>query len=247
MTIIKIISDLHLNTKSKENDFFLDENLFIDYINTTLQDCEHLIIVGDLFETWESIWWKDHITKFNQICLDYPLLTSLLLNKIQLEKIIYVIGNHDSVVKRKRLIPNIQSKKLIQIEQVFIYIEHGHRADIFNSKISIVGKLITWMFSILERIGLTEIDNNIRRMRYMVPPNLVDEQNYIDYGKKLHEKTNADLIILGHTHKPCIKKEDVFYIINSGKCCDRYNIFDETTIQINENRFTISQQEVRLC
>lgn len=251
MTTIKVISDLHINVKnSKEEDFCLNDEKFIKYINATLEQCSYILIVGDLFETWESLKWQDHVTKFRKIVASRPTLIDILTIYMEKEEIIYINGNHDAIVRLEELMPDVSFTFIDKIENITIVAEHGHKADIFSRKINTIGKFLTWVAGWLERLGWIDLDRNFRRMGYYLAGRNTSKETYHKYAKKLKRKYDADIVIFGHTHRPEITKikdkDTSFSYINTGKCCDKRDEFDETTITITDGTYDIIQKTIKL-
>ena len=99
---IKVISDMHLNIKGHgDNDFLVEDTKFINYMKETCENYDHLILNGDIFDTWESKKWLDYVNTFNEIVKDRIFIALEIFKSLIDKKIIYVVGNHDAIVKEK--------------------------------------------------------------------------------------------------------------------------------------------------
>jgi len=85
--MIYFLSDVHLGIYKREIDK-QREDFFLTFINKIKNDCEHLYIVGDLFDYWFE--YKYVIPKYF-----YRTITALHDLRASGAKIDYLMGNHD--------------------------------------------------------------------------------------------------------------------------------------------------------
>lgn len=246
MITLKFISDLHINTKTDDNDFYLNETKFIKYINKVCIECDFLIVLGDMFEAWETLEFDAHVEKMKLIIEDRIGLIAIINKWINEGKLIYVNGNHDAVCRTHNVFPYVKREFFYEAENTKIYAEHGHRADIFCSgKLSIIGQFLTWIRGWLERLGFTDIDNDISILKNAVAKPFEDSI-YLNWAKKLYKRYKADVILFGHTHDVRYTSGNNFTYVNTGKCCSRVNQFDEVTIELKHGTHKISFDVVNL-
>jgi len=247
-TTLAIYSDFHIGTKENNDDFKIDEKLFIEYINASIKKYDIVIFNGDVFELWQGKSWNNDLKTFDNIREARPLITNYIINSIKASKIEYIIGNHDWILYQKQIIPLIKSHYSYNSPNGLIWIEHGHKPDIFNNRWSIFGKFITWITGWIERCIYNDIDIKIAKLLDLNITANTSRLPYIKYAEKLIKKMNLNIIALGHTHRPYRQsitvnnqhKPCIASYIDTGKCCDS-NHLDETIIRIGDTNNTIYQ------
>ena len=183
------VSDLHLGDGSATDDFaeHRHREAFEWFLDEVEADGGELTLVGDIFELWQA--------SLHDIRGRYFRLYRRILNHRLLR------GNHDSAYRAppEWLWPD-------PVEPVLLA-EHGHQADIWNSTLGIVGRSVTWAAAVLERLGWRDVDNwKFRHMPTPVShPRLLPLNHYADYARKRAAETGAQLVVLGHTHRPGLR------------------------------------------
>lgn len=244
--IIKVISDLHINVKKLENDFLIDDDKFIKYITDICENSNLVVINGDLFELWETLQWKRHLVHFKKIINERNAICNVLFKYILSGKIVYISGNHDDIIRLKNILP-ITDRYILKHNGTTVLFEHGHMADVTNSKYEFIGKFFSFIGGWLERIFDKDIDLKVKRIaNKMIPGNVINDNKLYSYAKKLSKQFKANLVVFGHTHRPMIKDDGEFVYINSGFGCDRVNQLTETTITINKTDCLVKQDTITL-
>ena len=183
------VSDLHLADGSPADDFNEGSHraAFEWFLEHEVEaDGGELILVGDVFELWQA--------SLRGIREYYGPLFWRLFNYRLLR------GNHDSAYRAppEWLWPDPVEPALLA--------EHGHRADVWNSQLSIVGRGVTVAAGLLERLGLRGVDDYAWRHlpTPVTEPAKFGKALYLDYVRRRARKTGAHLVILGHTHEPLL-------------------------------------------
>ncbi len=172
---VYIVSDVHLNNdpydkhSNKENPERKNFQKFLTELNTSFSSDDQVILIlnGDIFDITGSWYnsvlpWDDDKEKVENILKDLVLEiienNQLIINELcqllkhQSSKIVYVIGNHDSLLGeysgvqeliRDKLLHGIPQELKIDKQISFVksfehpdlglYVEHGHRFDPFNT------------------------------------------------------------------------------------------------------------------
>jgi len=201
-------SDLHLGDGGPADDFGEDDHrdAFEWFLEHEVEpDGGDLTLLGDVFELWQC--------DLAPIQEHYGNLFWRLRN-YRLTR-----GNHDS---RLRMPPDW---KLIEEEhgrpKVQLVAEHGHRADPLNSSFIFVGWTVTVVAGVLERLGFRDVDKKAWHSK-LIPtpitrPRRFSPEHYANYARRLARKTGAEIVILGHTHKPTLARlEDGTVYANCG-------------------------------
>ncbi len=183
-----------------------------------------LILLGDIFELWQNKRWVLERERH------------ALFDLVEEEHVEYVEGNHDSSMEA----PERWTYTEPGNAWPSIVAEHGHRADLWNSDLGIVGRVLTGVAGFLERLGLTWIDD----FRWRHTPTPVNSPRrfrgslYADYAKTVAKETGASLVVLGHTHKPMLADLGETLLANTG-CCTRKD-FLLSYVELNGQHVTLS-------
>lgn len=179
-----IISDTHVGDRQANRNLPSLLSLLEDF---SQKDCV-LVLNGDAFD----------FSKF----LGFDERHRIFLSVIQkFKKVIYIEGNHDWFVSGLRdVFPNISFKKkiILRIDNKIIKIAHGHQTDSAVMKHPALARTFTrinkWIY---ELIGI-DLQHRLRQT-WMVQKFLLQRQE----KKLVRMETQANVIIAGHTHRPC--------------------------------------------
>lgn len=188
-SLLYFASDLHLGDGSDANDSKGHRAAFEWFLEHEVEaDRGELTLLGDIFELWQcdlkSI--REHYDGLFWRLHNYRLIR----------------GNHDSAYRKppEWYWPN-------RVQPVLLA-EHGHRADIWNWRLGFVGHGLTIAAGLLERLGLTWIDDY--RWRHLptpvTHPNRFKPDLYAKYARRRARKTGARIVVLGHTHAPSLNR-----------------------------------------
>jgi UDP-2,3-diacylglucosamine pyrophosphatase LpxH len=193
-----ILSDLHLDLENKITDEILH-----NYLQTALNENYIIILNGDIIDII-----KNELINFQR---EYDRIKQKYRNTIELlsnERIIYIKGNHDAVLKRLNIHSNIRNEYDIIYDNYEIHIEHGSQYDLPNGKCHCIGDLIARCWSCCN-------------------PRILLSEDFVDHLEDVEEKTshkklkkhifNYDLTIFGHTHMSYLKTNHLNKIyLNTG-------------------------------
>mgnify|MGYP000845682341 CR=1 FL=1 len=236
--MIYFLSDVHLGIYKRETDKEREE-FFLSFINKIKNDCEHLFIVGDLFDYWFE--YKYVIPKYF-----YRTITALYDLRASGTKIDYLMGNHDFghrnffseeldiAVHKGDIQPIIQEKKF--------YISHGDGkikndyAYNFVKKI-FRHKLSLWLYLKLHPdwgIGLASHSSKESR-KYSDKKRFGTEDSLETFAK---EKIDAgfDFVIMGHRHllKLTQYKNGVYCNLGEWFKSPHFAVFDGNTLSLKD-------------
>ena len=250
------ISDLHLGDGSRTDDFNRDRELieFLDYVESKASE---LIIVGDLFELWQS--------DLERVLFAHDKVIKRLLSLREKIKLTYVIGNHDYIP----FIRFIDSALGIELEyrntENSIVAEHGNKYDIFNSYKNPLrsikwplGKRMALFAAAAERFlhkdadvwlsnRVEDIDSFLHQAISMQNKVTPSSKQYIDQGGHFGEFSDAaikhiekgsKIVIFGHTHRPQLDIINNGIYANCGTWTDdampTYIAYNKNNIQLRE-------------
>jgi len=201
------LSDIHLGDGSKSDDFHRDAEL-IKFLEWTDKRAHEIVIVGDLYELWQS--------KLEKIFWAHAAVIRALDERR--DKVYFVHGNHDALPFSK-LTPSQYSKD-------GVWAVHGHQFDTFNNfenpLLSLkwpIGKYITVLVAGLERIIHPDSDVWLKKMYdkfgdFKVKAallqnkkyNITDLDQHIFVIENLRQQNLAPITIMGHSHNAELKE-----------------------------------------
>jgi len=193
-----ILSDTHIGDRHSNKYLPSLFSLLDEY---SQRDNCHLILNGDILDLAKTL-------KFDE---RHRLFFSLVS---RFHQITYIEGNHDWFVSGLRdVIPHISFKKelLLHLNNKIVRVIHGHQTDFWSYRLSKITRFLIrlnrWFYD------LTNIDaqHYVRKTR-LVQKFLLERQE-----KKLIRKENiANVLIAGHTHRPCVREEYNTLYYNTG-------------------------------
>jgi len=193
-----IISDVHVGDRHSNK--FLPGLFSILEKYSQYENC-HLILNGDIIDFAKT-------PNFDE---RHRILFTLIG---KFHKITYIEGNHDwFVAGLKDVIPCISFKHelLLRLDNKIIRIVHGHQTDKWASKYSRFNRFLIrvnrWIYDLIN----IDIQHKLRST-WLVQKFLLERQE-----KKLIRKENiANVLIAGHTHRPCVREYDGILYYNTG-------------------------------
>ena len=196
-----VISDLHLCDNSSANDF-KKTDLLLQFFEE-FRD-EKIVLDGDIFE-----------------CLQAPLEKIVFYNSEVVRAIInlkdkeILWGNHDHAFR-----------KVFQETYVSggIFIHHGHQFDIYNKDPGFIGAKVAEIIGWFERVihhdtdeWLKGIAEYARRITPVDSEYLGDLSEYRDGAEYILKNIeDINLVIMGHTHSPSLKRVKGGLYLNVG-------------------------------
>ena len=193
------VSDLHIcNGKSGVDDFRPHVGAFIKFVREVVKLPENaLYVVGDFLELDQA-----HL---EEILCNYQTLWEML-------RYIKVIpGNHDEVLSA---IDFALAWEILPTEYIKeyngkrFYITHGHQWDKFNKPGTSIGHIVTGLWTYAEQVGAAE--QPIQKIINTLLPLGTQE------AVKAAKVKNCEYVIMGHDHRPRVKKMNGIAVYNCG-------------------------------
>ena len=220
-------SDLHLGDGSPADDFAEGGHraAFEWFLQHEVEaDGGELVLVGDVFELWqcELSHVREHYGSLFWQVHNYRLIR----------------GNHDAAYRKP------PEWRWPDGCRPLVLAEHGHQADPLNSSLGFVGRTVTAVAGLVERLGWRDVDQNTWRWKWMptpvTRPDRFPPDHYPNYARRRARETGAHLVILGHTHRPALVRlgADVLYA-NCG--CWVSSSFAGSFVRVVEGRVLLAQ------
>lgn len=234
--MIYFVSDVHIGIYKREIDK-KREDFFLAFINKIKKDCEHLYIVGDLFDFW---------FEYKQVIPKYFYRTVAALHDLKAAgvEIDYVMGNHDFghkdfflkelgiEVHKDDIQPIIKGRKF--------YISHGDGkikndyAYNFIKKI-LRNRLSLWLYLKLHPdCGIRLASRSSRGSRkYSDKKNYGSKDNLELFAKEKIDK-GFDFIVMGHSHQLKLShyKQGVYCNLGEWLNNPHFAVFDGANIKL---------------
>jgi len=203
-----IISDLHLASGGRRDDFEKNRSKFKSFLKMVKKQKAQLIIAGDFLELWQTS------------LIDIATIYSDILNQLISIGTKMVIGNHDYYLRHFRGLKFLYDSYRIPGTKIFV--QHGHQFDRFNDPKRLIhlGNLAAMSAAVMEDLHpdldekamslLQLLDHKLKRiLRPSWTPG-TGRKEYLSHGGDLSEYLKGarkllkkfDYVILGHTHKP---------------------------------------------
>lgn len=224
---IILMSDCHRGNNSLADNFANNENLMFTALNYYYNEGFTYIEVGDGDELWEN-------RKFSRIRTSHSHIF-WIMRKFHLQNRLYMIwGNHDMVKKDKSFIKNNlyyyhddrkqRSEPLFKNIETYegitlvhkdkkynIFVVHGHQGDILNDYLWWLSRfLVKYVWKTLELYSCfkdpTSAAKNFKKKK-------ATEKRILEWVK-----SNNQMIIAGHTHRPMMPNTDEALYFNVGSC-----------------------------
>lgn len=235
MRNIRFISDIHLDYLSRK-----EKTHLLKFLEETPDICKRLFVVGDAFDAPPG---KKKAFPANLDVIE--MLFQIIKERVD---VTYVVGNHDIAIsaltmKTKWLEICYPSKKITNGNKSF-FIEHGHAHDPFY-RTHLYG-----MAQLFEEISgvdpgevvvdfledVASILQKPQRKKVLGVPKLVLKKWENAAAKRL-EDTGSDVVIMGHTHFPVLKKFSGGLYANCGSWLTQMTYIDYDGASIKLMRF----------
>ena len=193
-----IISDLHIGSK------YANEKALIEFLSSISDDCDELILAGDIIDFIKIPSFTDHSYALFKIIENFK------------NKVIYIIGNHDKSFQ------NLINKEVFGVHFVDKYefiegkrkyrIEHGDKYEKGIIHHRFIISIISIVQDFIERWKNIDLTTWYHNLRLRKAKRIWD---IIEWNK------DADVFIMGHTHIPEVviwvdKDEDIKTYVNTG-------------------------------
>jgi len=220
--------------------------MFISFLNQCIGQYDLMVLSGDIFDFWLE-------GKFTIVKQYFPVLCALNAIKESGTQIIYVSGNHDfwfgdflSEYIGCKIYPdgftlNTDGRK--------IRFEHGDTRTLNDLRYQIYRKIIRWkgirkIAAILHPDLALTIGMLFSRSsrEHKDSPALVERKSYglKNYAKRLIEHKRADIVVLGHSHKPALEKIGKGFYVNCGDWINHYSY-----VEIDAGNPTLHQYNIK--
>lgn len=222
---IILMSDVHRSDNSWSDNFAHNQNLFVTALNHYYKRGFTYIELGDGDELWEN-------RNFSVIRQTHSHVFDLLKKFYIDHRLFLIYGNHDVVKKNKNYVKKYfnyyyderKNKKIslfrnikfhegliLEYKNKEIFLVHGHQDDLFNDKLWLFTRfLVRYIWRPLELyLGFkdpTSPAKNYKKKRET-------EKRNIHWSK-----SNNQMIITGHTHRPMFPKVGEPLYFNTGSC-----------------------------
>ena len=238
-----LFSDYHRGNGTHNDNFLLNEHLYLAALRHYYQSGFTYIELGDGDELWEN-------RKMDSIKEVHSDVFELLSRFYKENRLYMIYGNHDIVKKhpsfsRKKcasyfctshqctepLFPGITFYSGIVLRDEHsgqsLYLTHGHQASLLNSTLWPINCfLVRYVWKPLEQIGI--LDPTSAAKNYTTKQR---SENRLVSWARLYNRT----LVTGHTHRPMMSTSESPYV-NTGSCVHPHCV---TCIEVREQTLTL--------
>ena len=207
-----VLSDIHIGDKHSDSQLPKLFSLLEEFSNKG----HTLVLNGDIFDFAKTLGFDERHRIFLSLIQKY-------------NEVIYIEGNHDWFVSGLQdTFPKITFKKelLLHLENKIVRITHGHQTDNFVKKMPRINRLLVKLNSWFYDIFGLDIQHHARKT-WLVQNLMLKRQE----KKLVHREKVANVIISGHTHRPCFHEKYGNPYYNTGDWVEK----DHCTYVLIEN------------
>ncbi len=216
------ISDTHLKPVPKSSDDRERQIRVVKFLEKITGEADYLIIDGDFFDLWYD-WSNIVLSEF------FPVYFALRQLANSGCKIKMLSGNHDFYFRfflQKYLDIEIFADSCsLEIDNKRVFVTHGdsHSQNDFRYKIYkylIRSKIFEIFFGIVHPVTAIKIGSlasRSSRNRKTDTKKLERKENdFLQFAENKIKNENFDLVVMGHTHNPILKKIENGFYANCG-------------------------------
>lgn len=207
---VAVISDLHLGAGDACDGFGHDDAQFLRFLRYLEQNFERIVLLGDVWETLTSKRRGDARGALKAAREAH----SRIARRFESAKYSYVHGNHDWVAGAAEGAPD---RLLIDADGARILFTHGHHHDLLISRARWLSELGVWVGGWLRRAGLDPLYQAFRGLERLGEG---DKQaaSFKAWALAAAQKSHADIVVTGHTHRARCERDEQRVFLNSGSC-----------------------------
>jgi UDP-2,3-diacylglucosamine pyrophosphatase LpxH len=236
--MIKILSlsDLHLGDGSTADNFWIPNKKFLNFLKDACNKYDYVVLVGDIEDLLNAPIPYTDLQAYYSITRAHYDICVFIEEQMELGKIIYINGNHDSVIRTSKIYPLAKKHWSIGEGSQKVYFEHGHHGDVICHKFSWISRLGIWIGGLLDRFGIIDADIVWGWFAHYFPVGAdADEGKFYNYIIKRGKEVEAKLFICGHTHKELEGSNSGVSFINCGAVVKQKEKFPVVEIEVPDS------------
>lgn len=211
---IAVISDLHLGSEDKTDSFGHDDAEFLLFLRFLERNFERVVLLGDIWETLtERCPWRARIGLL-RARRRHPEIASCFRRPSYR----YVHGNHDFVASKVDGAPERWS---LEVDGKRLLFMHGHGHDRWIRLARHFVELGVCLGGWIRRAGWHRLYSRLAQLeqaRFDTPTTQQKECSFEHWAMNVGAETRADIVVTGHTHRPCVVPHASRLYLNSGSC-----------------------------
>lgn len=236
-----LYSDVHVGGQGGV-EFHLDPEKFLAHLQERIKEVDLIILNGDIYDLYATNCCQSKKEKIKAIATNYDKLWSWVQTQISLGKLIYIIGNHDSLKSTEDTTQQLMSieRYTTQIFNWRVLVEHGHFYDKSEQYYHTCECCCEKCPKCPRCCG-----NFLYALKtFFCCQKKFTDDDYEAIAEQLLK--DRDLVVFGHTHTAMVVKMGNKHYVNTGTCCNSTFQFDETLITFTEKRIDIQQNKINL-
>jgi UDP-2,3-diacylglucosamine pyrophosphatase LpxH len=243
---ICIVSDLHLAASDSVDNFGVKKIptflKFLDYIVKD-QKVDILVLAGDIEELWQGP--SGILTRTKKIHERYNAIFDALV-RLPI-KVVQLLGNHDSYLGYK----GFQALFTYTYNSTNLIVLHGHQFDKIETQTPALSRFLTELWGAVEFIVSPSVGSSLlqkielfreslRAKKYKSAATLSSDEEFRVEALNYAKKSNANIIVIGHTHKGQVYYDNPKKMIytNSGSWVNSHSDYvivdlDKQNVELN--------------
>ncbi len=211
---IAVISDLHLGARPSTDRFAHDDGEFVRFLAFLERNFERIVLLGDV---WETLTGGLPHRPAEELRLARKRHRALA-DYFRRPKFSYVHGNHDLVAGR---VDGALDELRLRRSGLRLSFVHGHQSDRLVMKARAISEAGVWLGGWLRRARLGAAYDLFDRLDRVRSQHRSDAPTGVETWAVDHaRRTEADVIVTGHTHMARRSEHGRHLFMNSGSCSD---------------------------
>ena len=212
---IAALSDLHAGTDHRGGLFGRSEAWLLEVLDLIAAEHDLIVFVGDLFETDAHPFWGLQRAQVRRLRRRYPTL----FEHIRAGRYKMVFGNHDRVLGRMYAIPE---SFVIEASELRLLFVHGHQVDPAYKHLPFIEYTGHWSGAWLRRLHVKPAVWALCRIEKLANHVLApaNEPYCQRWARVLLESGEADVVVMGHSHREVLLETPHGIYANGGGCVE---------------------------
>jgi predicted phosphodiesterase len=212
---IAVISDLHLGRGGPTDGFGHDDGEFLRFLNFLERNFEKVVLLGDIWETLTGSLPGDPAGELSLARAKHPEIA----RRFERPRYAYVHGNHDLIAGATE---GVSDELVLEADGQRLLFTHGHQNDDLIVRRRWLSELGVWLGGWVRRLGLGPLYRLLARVDERRGGISLDRSRcpFQRWAVDTAARSQADIVITGHTHLATRAEHGPRLFLNSGTCSE---------------------------
>lgn len=211
---IAVISDLHLGRCPLADQFQHVEEAFLRFLDRLESRFDRIVLNGDVYQTDHGRWHGGREEELHAARERWRRL----VERFDQAPYTYIAGNHDLVAVKELGAPLSVDW---QVDDLRLHFTHGHLYDPILAHVPGFARFVSWLAGWAERLGMRRAIETLEKLdptRHAVLSSDVPGGALARAAVDRLASRAADVVVMGHTHRPAVLATPFGHYLNSGSC-----------------------------